>query len=234
MTESNLHVENATPKPDIELSEVNESTKPKKYSAEEFYKDLRAVQEEADAPADIDAQENIAPQEENIAESPTPENVPEVSEEEDEEIESKIIPKKRFNKEIEKRRAIEAERDREREARIRAETELAMYNKALEQLKQQQEQPEREPVIDPVDNDAHQFYMRKIQALEERLAKTDKQFEVTNASRQFEVAVNAQQADFTKKNPDFDQAYQHLVNRELENHKMLGFDEQQAQQATFL
>lgn len=142
---------------------------------------------------------------------------------------TKIIPKKRFDKEIEKRKLLEEEVRREREARIKFETELQLYNKALENLQSQQQQQQVEPELDPIDSDAHNLYMKKIRELEAKLERQNSNLSDYEIRQNFASTVNYQAAEMAKKAPDFEDAYNHLLKVEADKARMLGYDELQAQ-----
>lgn len=143
-------------------------------------------------------------------------NSPPDTDDSDDELDIKNIPYKRFNKEIQRRKALEAELQKEREERIRAKTELELIDKALKNMspKQQQEAP-----TEPVDP-----YMQAINNVNKRMDEQEYR-------RNFETVVNAQHQHFTKENPDFDSAYMHLIKTEVEANKYFYDDENQAKAA---
>lgn len=151
------------------------------------------------------------------------------AEEVDEYADSKTIPKKRLNKEIEKRKSLESQLLQEREERIRAQTELDVYNRGVTKLTETISAPE--PSIDPIDVDSHNYLERKLQAMEKRLAESENKSAQAVQMNQFTNAVNAQQAEYVRGNPDFDNAYSYLLDREMQNVMLLGASEQEAQQA---
>lgn len=146
---------------------------------------------------------------------------------EEEETTGKIIPKKRFDKEIERRKLAEEKYEREREARIKFETELSLYNKALENL--QSKQQEQEPELDPIDSDAHNLYMRKIKDLEARLERQHSNLSEYEIRQNFTNTVNHQAAEMMKAKPDFSDAYNYLLSVETQKARMLGYNDTQAQ-----
>lgn len=143
-------------------------------------------------------------------------------------LDSKHIPKKRFDKELEKRKVLEQELQRERESRIKYETELSLYNKAIEQMQNQQSQPQQ-PEIDPIDSDAHNLYMQKIRDLENKYENQNQNISDYQARQQFAATVDKQAAEYTRDYPDFNDAYSYLLNVEASKAKMLGYNDLEAQ-----
>jgi hypothetical protein len=138
-----------------------------------------------------------------------------------------LIPRKRLNKEIEKKRTMEAKYLQEREDKIRYQTELEMINKALAQVSQPQQSqgsPKQEQ-FQPLDDEAHQFYSQKYSAQDEKIAALQQEIERTR----FESALNQHHQSFVKQAPDFDEAYQFLMKTEIEATKVFARDEEQAQ-----
>lgn len=148
----------------------------------------------------------------------------------DNELDSKLIPKKRFDKELEKRKVLEDELRRERDSRIKFETELSLYNKALESLNEKQHAPQSQPEIDPIDTDAHSFYMNKIRDLESKFENQRNNLSDYEIKQNFANTINHQAAEFTKSHPDFNDAYNHVISVESSKAKMMGYDERQSQE----
>jgi hypothetical protein len=223
---------------DIQLQESNLDWKaPGKLDVNAFHKELERINKLADMEAENVPQANEIPvevpaeeTEERALDTQMDQEVQPVQEEQDDDDDAdlKVIPKKRLNKEIEKRKTLEAALDKEREERIRYQTELELYNKAMNKLNAAEEQKAQE--IDPVDEQAHNLYMRKINELEKKLEAQSKLSDTNQYERYFANAVNMQQAEFVQKQPDFDQAYKHLVDAEISTAQMLGANEQEAQQ----
>jgi hypothetical protein len=223
--ETGIQVDDATLKPDIQLQET---TKPQKYTPEEFYADLKKVQDQAE--------QEVAPEPE-LEEAPAAHEVelPAESEKspwEDEEEEQfkGPIPKKRLNKEIERRKAIEQELMHERENRIKYETELNLYNKALEQLQAKNQAPEQE--VEPIDADAHNLYMKKIGELEKRLETQSQNFSYSQSQIQAQNLYAQQESKFVAKHPDYKDAIDHIVKTEINNYTMTGIDRKEAEKIT--
>ncbi len=155
-------------------------------------------------------------------------DIPEVIDDDSDLLENKAIPKKRFDKEIEKRKVLETELARERESRIKYETELSLYNKALDQMQAQQNKPQIAPEIDPIDTDAHNLYMKRINELEQQFQNQNNNLNEYQVKQQFAQAVDRQASEFSQKNPDFQDAYDYLLHTEAKKVKDLGYNEEQA------
>ncbi len=150
-----------------------------------------------------------------------------VQSDEDDYSESKTIPKKRLNKEIEKRKVLEEQLSKEREERIRAQHELQLYSGAVNKLSTPQQTPKEE--IDPVDQDAHAYYMRELTALKNQIAQQESLMKQSTELNQFATAVNNQEAEFSKSVPDFDKAYHYLLEKEQQNAVLQGINGEQAE-----
>jgi hypothetical protein len=144
-----------------------------------------------------------------------------------------FIPKSRFNKEIEKRRALEEQLHQEREAKIRYETQLQMLQQMQEMQAAQASQSmpqgqDAQPELDPLDLDAHNLYMQKLQELEKKIESFNQETSQKTQQLQYFNLVSAQENAFEKQNPDFKDALEHLKNVELQVAKNF-YDESQAQ-----
>lgn len=229
--ENTQHIDlNELPKPQKSIRTRKEDSDSRR---KEFYQQLESVKGvdlglQADEPEAPEQIEDKASYEDHDA--PTIEDVADnaiADEYEDEEINSKVIPKKRFDKEIERRKQSEDKYLSEHEARIRAETQLELYNKALEEIQQKNQQ--HEPEFDPIDSDAHNVYMKEINALKSRLERQDANLTENERRQRFAQTVDYQAAEMAKKTPDFNEAYKYLINTEIQKGKMLGLSEQEAQ-----
>lgn len=138
---------------------------------------------------------------------------------------SHSIPKKRFNQELQRRKEIEAELQREREARIRMETELNLFNEAAKKLQTKKEEALE---INPLDEEAHSYYVNQINALKQEFEAKLQQMEKTQTQTRFETTVNNQAESFKKKHDDFDEAYKFVIDTEIKNAKLIGLDENEA------
>jgi hypothetical protein len=150
--------------------------------------------------------------------------------EDDTQLDEKTIPRKRLNKEIEARKALEEELRKERDSRIKYETELGLYTQALASLQTDKEQTEQNFDIDPVDTEAHNLYMKEINALKKQVQNQTTHTTEFEQRQQFENTVNAQAAQFARSNPDFNDAYSFLLGIEANKAKVLGYSDAQAQQ----
>jgi hypothetical protein len=145
------------------------------------------------------------------------ESVPETDEEPVADYkEKKFIPKSRFNQEIEKRKVLEEQLSREKEDRIRYETQLQMLTAMQQQ--NQQKQAEQDPFegLDPLDVDSHKLYMNKIHQLEQKLDHVSQETNQRTQQLQYYNTVNSQQAAFEKSHPDFNDALEHLKKVEMQ------------------
>ncbi len=139
-----------------------------------------------------------------------------------------FIPKSRFNKEIEKRKALEEQLHQERESKIRFETQLEMMRQMQEsKASQPTPEPQADP-LDPLDMDAHNLYMQKIQALEKRLENFNQESTQKTQQLHYYNMVSAQEQTFEKQNPDFKDALEHLKTVEMQVAKNF-YNEEQAE-----
>lgn len=139
----------------------------------------------------------------------------------------KRIPKDRFDKEIEKRKALEVQLQQERESRIKFETQLNMYTQAMEQLNTPKAQAPEEN-IDPVDEEAHRFYMSRINAMEQKYEQQNTSLSEYQVKQQFAQTVDRQAFEFAQSHPDFHDAYSHLLGVEAQKALAIGYNEADA------
>lgn len=124
-----------------------------------------------------------------------------------------LIPQSRLKQETERRRAIEQELQTEREARIRMEA----YMEALQAQSPQKQQDVPKPAnIDPLDSEAHNFYMSQINELKQQLSQVTSQTSEFQKTNHMVNVIQNQQTQFERNNPDFTQALEHLRNVERE------------------
>lgn len=135
------------------------------------------------------------------------------------------IPPSRLKKETLKRKALEEQIAKEREDRIRAQTELDMISKALQSMQNPQHQaPQENPnEFQPLDEDAHRFYNQQY-APKDEVAQVKAELHRMQMSK----ALDHQQEMFERSTPDFKDAYQHLLKTEVESIKYLTGNEEQA------
>lgn len=206
-------------------------------STEEFYKKLDEIYNPAEEAAleNIEEKETVSekPEEKEEPQVPTlesndkPEETQEVdyNNEFDDESDSKshMIPRTRLNKETQKRRELEEQLRQEREARLKFETELNLYNKAIDKLNKP-----KEDEFSPIDQKAHEIYLNKIKELEEKLTGDKEEYMRMDNMRRFEYSVNKQAEDMAKSHPDFEDAYSYVLEREREGAKIAGYSNEQA------
>lgn len=124
-----------------------------------------------------------------------------------------LIPQSRLKQETERRRAIEQELQAEREARIRMEA----YMEALQAQSPQKQQDIPKPInIDPLDSEAHNFYMSQINELKNALSQVTSQTSEFQKNNHMVNIVQNQQSQFERNHPDFNEALEHLKNVERE------------------
>ncbi len=126
-----------------------------------------------------------------------------------------LIPQSRLKQEADRRKALEKELQTERESRIRMEA----YMEALQNRTQGTERPDllKPPSIDPIDSEAHNFYMQQINELKNQLSQVTNQTSEFQRTNHLTNVVQNQQAQFERQNPDFNQALEHVkrIEREL-------------------
>jgi hypothetical protein len=135
-----------------------------------------------------------------------------------------LIPRSRLNKELEKRKALEEQIEKEKQERIKAQTELELYTKALDKSFNLQNKDAQEDLnaINPLDEEAHKFYMENF-----------KQVQQMQQQMLLQKTLEAQETQFTAKQNDFPNAYQHLIEVQTKINKNLGLDDNTAQQIAF-
>lgn len=140
---------------------------------------------------------------------------------------SHMIPKSRLDKELEKSRNFESQLQNEREARIRLETQLQMYN----EMNKPAQLPE--PQLDPLDPDTFNYTNQRLSKLEQQLQTGFKELESrTNHMNQVSM-LNAQEQSFIRNNPDYLQAIEYVKNIETSIAKNLTNDETMQQQMVY-
>lgn len=161
--------------------------------------DSNEVQTNENVPADNDA--SSSNDNENLESS------------EDEPVgKNNFIPKSRFNKEIEKRRALELALQQERESRIKYEAQLELMNKSYQNEPTMQYQ--QEEAIDPLDDQSHKYYMNKISGLESRFNQMNEQLNQRAEQLENQTVLMQQENEFKQSHPDFKEALQHIYNVE--------------------
>lgn len=127
------------------------------------------------------------------------------------------------------------ERRKERDARIRTETENEALKKALEMALQMGEgnpapKTNEAPAIDPLDPDAHNYYTQRMESLDKKIDEKLNGFEQKMTETQVISRVAQQRADFAAKTPDFQDAVAHIFNAEKQKSLYFGLNEQQAKE----
>jgi hypothetical protein len=137
-----------------------------------------------------------------------------------------LIPKSRFNQEIEKRKALEEQLAKEREERIRYATQLEMLNSIQQQSQSQQPTPQHTvEEIDPLDTDTYNYAKREIEALKAQLASVSQETEARTREIMYTNRVTQDEANFQKDHPDFNDAFKHVQDVEFNIAKdLLGDD----------
>lgn len=237
---NDINVVTATPQ-HIDLNQSPDATKTARTRQEEsnarkqdFYKQLeQAKQAESGIQPPEPVQVEQVEQPEPVSYEPSSDvNEPEFeSDTSDDDVgNSNYIPKKRFDKQIEKTKLAEEKYEREREARIKFETELQLYNKALADMQAKQQESYAEPEVDPIDSEAHNLYMKKMREFEEKLERQNSSLNEYTVAQQFNTTVNYQATEFKQKNPDYIDAVQHLFNIKAQEAKTLGASDEQARE----
>jgi uncharacterized protein YozE (UPF0346 family) len=135
-----------------------------------------------------------------------------------------MIPKGRFNKVIQQKKSLEKELEEARAEKIRAQTELELYNRALERL---QVQKQEEQSFEPLDSEAHQIYAQQYQNLQKKLSQLEQKAEQDRAVQ----TLNYQDQMFSKTHPDFSKACDYLIEAQAKMYSMLYEDVEQAKDA---
>ncbi len=139
----------------------------------------------------------------------------------------KFIPKSRFNQEIEKRKGLEEQIMKEREERIRYQTQVEMLAKMQQQTNPTYSAPEMDlDHVDPLDSETHSVYSREIKQLKEELRKNSQQ----TKQMQYATIVSNQEQFFQKDNPDYLDAANYLKNIEYTGAREMFGDDRTAEQ----
>ena len=135
-----------------------------------------------------------------------------------------MIPKGRFNKVIQQKKSLEKELEEVRAEKIRAQTELDLYNRALERL---QVQKQEEQSFEPLDSEAHQIYAQQYQNLEKKVLQLEQKREQDSAIQ----TLHYQDQMFSKTHPDFTKACDYLIEAQAKIYSMHYEDAEQAKDA---
>lgn len=203
-----------------ELAKLTEQ--PKESAASSAPEDVQEAQDTQSEHSE-EATEQEAPQDDEV--SQLAQDEPQTQEK------GHLIPKSRFNQELEKRKAAEEQAIKEREERIRVETQLQMLTEmqnAQFQAQQQQAQQQYEPEVDPLDTDTYNYAKREIDSLKAQLAQVS-QDSMQQAQHMYAVnRVQMEEKAFQQQHPDFHEALKHVQQVELNIAKDLIGDERKA------
>jgi hypothetical protein len=199
-------------------------------NAEKFHEQLAKVDSESEAVPEENTEE--APLEEV---EQTQEKAPQDDDDEDEvnfveTPKGKMIPKGRFNKELQKRKELEQKfRDQEiQNAQLAKEYDL--LKQAVSQLygmpQQNQAAPQNKEDFVPIDEEAHSLYKKEIDQLRaQQEALTQQQRAVL-----FRADVKEQEIDFMKSKPDLYDAFNYLQDVKTKEYTAVGYGENDARQ----
>lgn len=125
----------------------------------------------------------------------------------------RMIPKGRFNKALQ-------QRNQEREARIKAETELQIFKSALEKFntyKNANDNTDDRTEFEPLDYEADRAYKKYMQQQDEKIQYLMQE----NEARQFEATLNSQAKSYAKIHPDYDEGVEHVIRAQAQIYKPL-------------
>lgn len=144
-----------------------------------------------------------------------------------------MIPKGRFNKVIQKNKTLEKELEQARAERIKAQAELDIYNQAMErylQLGNNQQKTEEE--FEPLDTEAHRFYLKQQEQLKQEFQQKIEKLESQTVQNQMRQILEAQEYSFSKEKPDFKDALNYLVETQTKANSALFDSLEDARNAT--
>lgn len=145
-----------------------------------------------------------------------------------------MIPKGRFNKVIQQKKSVEKELEEERTQRIRAQAELDLYNKAMEKYigLSNKNEPNTQEEFEPLDTEAHQYYLRQTKQIEEKFDQKIARLEQERTQAQVRQILETQEAEFSKDKPDFKKALDYYMDTQLKANAALYDTIDEAKQAT--
>lgn len=206
-------------------------------SVNSFREELTKIMNTESAPEEtlVDSQNADAVEFEETSAELQDENLQETQEEDldedTEELDSKhMIPKGRFNKVIQQKKTLEKELEDAKAARIKAETELNMYNQAMEKFlasKNVANENTTEEAFEPLDTEAHRFYLAQQQKLKEELAALQQKTEQFYTMKILDDQSNA----YSKIQPDFENALEYLVDKYTKANELMFDDIKDAEEA---
>ncbi len=186
-------------------------------SSTEFHKKLEAAQNQA-----VESQESEQPApveseaEDETPETEAPEETTETTSESDTEtpeLDAKPIPPKRLKKEIDARKAAVSKAEKATEEAMRYKVQYEELLKGFQTVTnatQPQAQTPQAPngSIDPIDSEAHAFYMEKIKQLEQAQTQTTQ----LTQHQMFVNTLKTQESAFEANNPDYNDALSHVID----------------------
>lgn len=142
-----------------------------------------------------------------------------VNDPDDDSDNSHMIPKGRFNKVLQQKKALEKQAEEERLQRIKLQTELELYNRAMEKFVQTKNNTanENEETFEPLDTDAHKFYLAQQQRLEQELHQLKQKTEQYHIMRVLDEQGNS----YSKIQPDFNKALDYLVDKYVKSNELV-------------
>lgn len=204
----------------IEVQNNITETKPLNSDSESFRAELAKLQEQSTE--GVENTENI---ESNVVENQEVPTEEVKTQDEDYENEGNVqgmVPRGRLNKVLEKRKELEVQAQADRDARIKAETELDMLRRAMEHATNiGQDKNNAEAAFEPLDQDAHNIYMQELKTTRAEM----RQMQMRNT-------LELQEAKFTQAHPDFREAYDYLLNASAEVNKHVCASDMEAQAMT--
>lgn len=192
-----------------------------------FHAKLAAIKKEEQTEAPEEPEAETPPQE------PAPEEAPATLSDDDDEPEGQAIPYSRWKNHVEVKNKLKGELENERQERLKVQVQLENFQQAIKQYfdgqQPQGKTQEETPGFEPLDEQAHSYLSTKIQTLEKKLedaiskVATKEEVERERATQMFANAIVTQRQAFEAKQPDYQQAFNHLQNvKVMEAEAMLG------------
>lgn len=211
------------------MSDIKNFTDP-----EAFHQQLAKV-EESTAPEETVAEQPEAVLSDAPEQPVTEAEAPEAEADEDIDFEEtpqgKMIPKGRFNKELQKRKELEQRYQDQQIKSAQLEREHELLKQAVQSLYGPQGQPtaaEKPEEFIPIDEEAHRYYGQQIEELKAQQKALTQQQRATL----FRAEVKMQELDFAKSHPDLSDAFGYLQTVKSKEYVELGFSESEARTLT--
>lgn len=200
-----------------ELAKLNEESQ----EVSSVPEDIKQAQEEQSQEVPTESEEQ--PEEVQASEDAHDEGT-------EEPVKGHLIPKSRFNQELEKRKSLEEQLTKEREELIKYKTQLEMIS-GMQQAQQQQQmqQHQQQNEIDPLDVDTYNYAKQQIEELNAKVAKLSEQSMQQSKEVYAVNRLNMEERNFTEKHPDFQQALNHVRQVEMNIAKDFVQTEEEAQ-----